>query len=198
MRSRPSSAAPSSRDHKIIGVSLVRGLDTVLYSGLGHPFFYFRPDGSGAIPRRFSLPEAGIPTAGNLFPFSVGCIHLRAQSTWGIKVTAVEFRDVILADSMKGAMAGQAESERGRRAKIINAEAGFQAVQKLVQAVSMISAQPIALQLRFLQTMKDISSEHKTTTMLPISINLFGPFTKSSESQKPKGPSSACALTRWE
>ena len=99
---------------------------------------------------------------------------------------------------MKGAMAGQAESERGRRAKIINAEAGFQAAQKLVQAVSMISAQPIVLQLRFLQTMKDISSEHKTTTMLPISINLFGPFTKSSESQKPKGPSSACALTRWE
>ena len=54
---------PSSRDNEIIGVSLVRGLDTVLYSGLGHPFFYFRPDGSGAIPRRFSLPEAGIPTA---------------------------------------------------------------------------------------------------------------------------------------
>ena len=154
MRSRPSSAAPSSRDHKII--SLVLGLDTVLYSGLGHPFFYFRPGVFGAIPRRFSLPEAGIPTAGNLFPFSVGCIHLRAQSTWGIKVTAVEFRDVILADSMKGAMAGQAESERGSRAKIINAEAGFQAAQKLVQAVSMISAQPIALQLRFLQTMKDI------------------------------------------
>ena len=88
MRSRPSSAAPSSRDHKIIGVSLVLGLDTVLYSGLRHPFFYFRPGVFGAIPRRFSLPEAGIPTAGNLFPFSVGCIHLRAQSTWGIKVTA--------------------------------------------------------------------------------------------------------------
>ena len=85
-------------------------------------------------------------------------------------------------------MAGQAESERGRRAKIINAEAGFQAVQKLVQAVSMISAQPIVLQLRFLQTMKDISSEHKTTTILPIPINLFVPLNKSSKSQKPKDP----------
>jgi hypothetical protein len=104
---------------------------------------------------------------------------------------------------LKGAMAGQAESERGRRAKIINAEAEFQAAQKLVQAASMISAQPIALQLHFLQTMKDISSEHKTTTILPISINLFASFTKSSESQKPKRPSSARALiaralTRWE
>src|SRR6516225_5112931 len=86
---------------------------------------------------------------------------------WGIKVTAVEVRDVILPDSMKRAMAGQAESERERHAKIINAEAEFQAAQKLVQAASMISAQPIALQLRFLQRMKEISSEHNTTTILP-------------------------------
>jgi len=69
-------------------------------------------------------------------------------------------------------MARQAESERERRAKIINAEAEFQAAQKLVQAASMISAQPIALQLRFLQTMKEISNEHKTTTILPIPIYL--------------------------
>jgi regulator of protease activity HflC (stomatin/prohibitin superfamily) len=110
----------------------------------------------------------------------------RQTDPWGIKVTAVEVRDVILPDSMKRAMAGQAESERERRAKIINAEAEFQAAQKLVQAASMISAKPIALQLRFLQTMKEISSEHKTTTILPISINLLAPFTKSSESQKPK------------
>src|SRR6202007_3158457 len=77
----------------------------------------------------------------------------RQTDPWGIKVTAVEVKDVILPDSMKRAMAGQAESERERRAKIINAEAEFQAAQKLVQAASMISAQPIALQLRFLQTM---------------------------------------------
>ena len=73
----------------------------------------------------------------------------RQTDPWGIKVTAAEVRDVILPDSMKHAMAGQAESEREQRAKIINAEAEFQAAQKLVQAASMISAQPIALQLRF-------------------------------------------------
>jgi regulator of protease activity HflC (stomatin/prohibitin superfamily) len=85
-------------------------------------------------------------------------INLRLQEIidhqtdpWGIKVTAVEVRDVILPDSMRRAMAGQAESERERRAKIINAEGEFQAAEKLVQAAAMISAQPIALQLRFLQ-----------------------------------------------
>ena len=61
-------------------------------------------------------------------------------------------------------------------------------LEKLVQAASMISAQPIALQLRFLQTMKEISSEHKTTTVLPIPINLFAPFIKRSESPTPKEP----------
>src|SRR5258707_12758624 len=97
-------------------------------------------------------------------------------------------RGVIFRLGMKRAMAGQAESERERRAKIINAEAEFQAAQKLVQAASMISAQPIALQLRFLQTMKEISSEHKTRTILPIPINLFPPFIKRSESPTPKEP----------
>ena len=91
-------------------------------------------------------------------------------------------------DSMKRAMAGQAESERERRAKIINAEGEFQAAEKLVQAASMISAQPIALQLRFLQTMKEISSEHNTTTILPIPIDLFAPFIKRCESPTPKEP----------
>src|SRR5437016_4198810 len=112
----------------------------------------------------------------------------RQTDPWGIKVTSVEVKDVVLPDSMKRAMAGQAESERERRAKIINAEAEFQAAEKLVQAASMISAQPIALQLRFLQTMKEISSEHKTTTILPIPINLFAPFIKRSESPTPKEP----------
>jgi regulator of protease activity HflC (stomatin/prohibitin superfamily) len=109
----------------------------------------------------------------------------RQTDPWGIKVTAVEVRDVILPDSMKRAMAGQAESERERRAKIINAEGEFQAAEKLVQAATMISAQPIALQLRFLQTMKEISSEHNTTTILPVPIDLFAPFTKRSESRTP-------------
>jgi regulator of protease activity HflC (stomatin/prohibitin superfamily) len=102
----------------------------------------------------------------------------RQTDPWGIKVTAVEVKDVVLPDGMKRAMARQAETERERRAKIINAEGEFQAAEKLVQAAEMISAQPIALQLRFLQTMKEISSEHNTTTFLPIPIDLFSPYLK--------------------
>jgi regulator of protease activity HflC (stomatin/prohibitin superfamily) len=100
----------------------------------------------------------------------------RQTDPWGIKVTAVEVRDVALPEEMKRAMAKQAESERERRAKIINAEGEFQAAEKLVQAAGMISEQPIALQLRFLQTMREISSEHNTTTFLPVPIDLFTPF----------------------
>src|SRR6478736_6583627 len=100
----------------------------------------------------------------------------RATDPWGIKVTAVEVKDVVLPEGMKRAMARQAETERERRAKIINAEGEFQAAEKLVQAAAMISAQPIALQLRFLQTMREISSEHNTTTFLPVPIDLFTPF----------------------
>jgi regulator of protease activity HflC (stomatin/prohibitin superfamily) len=108
----------------------------------------------------------------------------RQTDPWGIKVTAVEVKDVVLPDSMKRAMAGQAESERERRAKIINAEGEFQAAEKLVQAAAMISTQPIALQLRFLQTMKEISSEHNTTTILPVPIDLFRPFIKAADKEK--------------
>src|SRR5918911_831996 len=88
----------------------------------------------------------------------------RQTDPWGIKVTAVEVRDVILPDGMKRAMAKQAETERERRAKIINAEGEFQAAEKLVQAAQQIATQPIALQLRYLQTLREISSEHNTTT----------------------------------
>ncbi|MBX7184938.1 MAG: slipin family protein [Vicinamibacteria bacterium] len=97
---------------------------------------------------------------------------------WGVKVTAVEVKDVSLPDSMKRAMAKQAEAERERRAKIVNAEGEFQAAEKMVQAASLISKEPIALQLRFLQTMREISSEHNTTTFLPIPIELFTPMMK--------------------
>ncbi len=102
----------------------------------------------------------------------------RHTEPWGVKVTSVEVRDVVLPDSMKRAMAKQAESERERRAKIINAEGEFQAAEKLVQAAGMISAQPIALQLRYLQTMSEIASEHNTTTFIPIPMDLFTPFLK--------------------
>jgi regulator of protease activity HflC (stomatin/prohibitin superfamily) len=102
----------------------------------------------------------------------------RQTEPWGVKVTAVEVKDVALPDSMKRAMAKQAEAERERRAKIVNAEGEFQAAEKMVQAAAMISQEPIALQLRFLQTMREISSEHNTTTFLPVPIDLFSPFTK--------------------
>ena len=110
----------------------------------------------------------------------------RHTDPWGMKVTAVEVKDVVLPDTMKRAMAKQAESERERRAKIINAEAEFQAAEKLVQAAGMISEQPIALQLRFLQTMREISSEHNTTTFLPVPIDLFAPFVKKATESPPK------------
>ena len=103
---------------------------------------------------------------------------------WGVKVTAVEVKDVVLPDTMKRAMAKQAEAERERRAKVVNAEGEFQAAEKMVQAAAMMSKEPIALQLRFLQTMREISSEHNTTTFLPVPIDLFAPF-KKSEPPKP-------------
>ncbi len=100
----------------------------------------------------------------------------RQTDPWGVKVTAVEVKDVSLPDTMKRAMAKQAEAERERRAKVVNAEGEFQAAEKMVQAAAMMRQQPIALQLRFLQTMREISSEHNTTTFLPVPIDLFSPF----------------------
>jgi regulator of protease activity HflC (stomatin/prohibitin superfamily) len=102
----------------------------------------------------------------------------RQTEPWGIKVTVVEVKDVALPDSMKRAMAKQAEAERERRAKIVNAEGEFQAAEKMVQAAALISKEPIALQLRYLQTMREIASEHNTTTFLPVPIDLFTPFLK--------------------
>ena len=102
----------------------------------------------------------------------------RQTDPWGVKVTAVEVKDVVLPDGMKRAMAKQAEAERERRAKVVNAEGEYQAAEKMVQAAAMMSKEPIALQLRFLQTMREISSEHNTTTFLPVPIDLFGPFMK--------------------
>ncbi len=105
----------------------------------------------------------------------------RHTDPWGVKVTAVEVRDVVLPDGMKRAMARQAETERERRAKIINAEGEFQAAEKLVQAGAMIAQQPVALQLRFLQTMSEMGSERSSLVVLPLPIELFRPFFKSNE-----------------
>jgi regulator of protease activity HflC (stomatin/prohibitin superfamily) len=97
---------------------------------------------------------------------------------WGVKVTSVEVKEVALPDSMKRAMAKQAEAERERRAKVVNAEGEFQAAEKMVQAAGMIAREPIALQLRYLQTMREMASEHNTTTFLPLPMELFAPFLK--------------------
>jgi regulator of protease activity HflC (stomatin/prohibitin superfamily) len=102
----------------------------------------------------------------------------RQTEPWGVKVTAVEIRDVSLPDSMKRAMAKQAEAERERRAKIVMAEGEFQAAEKMVQAANMIAKEPIALQLRYLQTMREMAGEHNTTTFLPLPIDLFSAFLK--------------------
>jgi len=97
---------------------------------------------------------------------------------WGIKVTLVEVRDVILPDTMKRAMAKQAEMERERRAKIINAEGEYQAAERLVQAAAKISTQPVALQLRFLQALTEVAAEHNSTTIFPVPIDIITPFLK--------------------
>src|SRR3954467_190829 len=102
----------------------------------------------------------------------------RQTEPWGVKVTAVEVKEVALPDSMKRAMAKQAEAERERRAKVVNAEGEFQAAEKMVQAAEMIAKEPIALQLRYLQTMREMASEHNTTTFLPLPIDLFSAFLK--------------------
>jgi regulator of protease activity HflC (stomatin/prohibitin superfamily) len=95
---------------------------------------------------------------------------------WGIKVTLVEIRDVELPETMKRAMAKQAETERERRAKVINAEGEYQAAEKLVMAAEKISTQPVALQLRFLQALTEVATEHSSTVVFPIPIDLLTPF----------------------
>ncbi len=99
---------------------------------------------------------------------------------WGIKVSAVEIKEVVLPEELKRAMARQAETERERRAKIINAEGEFQAAEKLSQAAHIIAENPIALQLRYLQTLGDISAENATTIVFPLPLELLQ-FLKSKE-----------------
>lgn len=95
---------------------------------------------------------------------------------WGVKVTAVETKDVELPESMKRAMAKQAEAERERRAKIIHAEGEYQASEKLVKAAERIATQPMALQLRYLQTLTEIAADKNSTTLFPLPIDLIRPF----------------------
>ena len=95
---------------------------------------------------------------------------------WGVKVALVEIKDVDLPQEMQRAMAKQAEAERERRAKIINAEGEFQASERLAQAAEVIARHPIAYQLRYLQTITDVSAEKNSTLVIPIPIELLKPF----------------------
>lgn len=95
---------------------------------------------------------------------------------WGIKVAAVEVKQIDLPLEMQRAMAKQAQAERERRAKVINADGEFEAAKKLSEAAELISKQPIALQLRFLQTLADIATEKNSTILFPIPIDLLTPF----------------------
>ena len=97
---------------------------------------------------------------------------------WGIKVTTVEVKHIDLPQEMQRAMAKQAEAERERRAKVINAEGEYQAADRLAEAAEIISKHPEALQLRYLQTLREISAENNSTTLFPIPIDLFKLFAK--------------------
>lgn len=97
---------------------------------------------------------------------------------WGIKVVVVEVKQIDLPQEMQRAIARQAEAERERRAKVINAEGEFQAAQKLADASAVIGQHPMALQLRFLQTLTEVASENNSTTIFPLPIDLIAPFLK--------------------
>ncbi|HEY2921657.1 MAG TPA: slipin family protein [Candidatus Binatia bacterium] len=97
---------------------------------------------------------------------------------WGIKVVLVELKHIDLPQEMQRAMAKQAEAERERRAKVIHADGEFQASQKLADAAEVIGKQPIALQLRFLQSLVEVASEKNSTTIFPVPIDLLTPFLK--------------------
>ena len=95
---------------------------------------------------------------------------------WGVKVAAVEVKNVDLPQDMQRAMSKQAEAERERRAKVINAEGEFQAAAKLAEAAELLARHPIAVQLRYLQTMREVASERNTTTFFPLPLDLFAPL----------------------
>jgi regulator of protease activity HflC (stomatin/prohibitin superfamily) len=99
-----------------------------------------------------------------------------ATTPWGIKVSIVEVKDVEIPSGMQRAMARQAEAERERRAKVINAEGEFQASERLKDAALVIENHPIALQLRYLQTLLELGSSQATTIVFPAPIDLFKPF----------------------
>jgi regulator of protease activity HflC (stomatin/prohibitin superfamily) len=95
---------------------------------------------------------------------------------WGIEVSAVEIKDVLLPDGMRRAIARQAEAERERRAKVISAQGELQASETLAQAARMLQSQPASIQLRYLQTVTEIAAENNSTTIFPLPIEMLRPF----------------------
>jgi regulator of protease activity HflC (stomatin/prohibitin superfamily) len=107
---------------------------------------------------------------------------------WGIKVVKVEVKQVDLPDQMIRAIARQAEAEREKRAKIIHAEGEYVAAEKLAMAAELIQRQPIAIQLRYLQTLVEIGAEKNSTIVFPLPIDILSAFTKSSGNVPAKEP----------
>ena len=119
--------------------------------------------------------------------------HLQAildkdTEPWGVKVAKVEIKNIDLPQEMQRAIAKQAEAERERRAKVIAAEGGFQAAQKLSDAAKIIAENPIALQLRYLQTLREVAAENNSTTIFPVPIDLLTPFMQLAKMVAPAPP----------
>jgi len=110
----------------------------------------------------------------------------RHTDPWGIKISNVEVKHVDLPTEMKRAMARQAEAERDRRARVINAEGEYQAASRLREAAETIADYPMAMQFRFLETLVEVAAENNSTTLFPVPIDLFAPFIESMNQQKDK------------
>jgi regulator of protease activity HflC (stomatin/prohibitin superfamily) len=109
----------------------------------------------------------------------------RQTEPWGVKVTTVEVKNVDLPQEMQRAIARQAEAERERRAKVINAEGEYQAAARLAEAAAVIGREPAAMQLRYLQTLAEIATENNSTTVFPVPIDLLAALTKVLEKKAP-------------
>jgi regulator of protease activity HflC (stomatin/prohibitin superfamily) len=107
---------------------------------------------------------------------------------WGVKVAKVEIKNIDLPQEMQRAIAKQAEAERERRAKVIGSEGEFQAAQKLSDAAKIIGENPIALQLRYLQTLREVAAENNSTTIFPVPIDLLTPFMQMAKMVTPAPP----------
>lgn len=127
--------------------------------------------------------------------------HLREvidkqSDPWGIRVSMVEIKHLDLPDTMKRAMAQQAETERDRRAKVIHADGEFQAAAKLRDAAMVIEEHPMAMQMRFLQTLSDLGAEKNTTIVFPVPVDLLNLFTKALSKGSTKGEVSDESVVR--